>query len=458
MKTLVLNRCMLSGGNTRRVSNSKASYLIVPVTMMVEGVHSGTKGPLLYEAVEGRASVESWNNVTICNGHPPEGVSANDAVWKSTHELGTIQNARWLDGVGLVADAQLDVALCTKNAPELLARIENKETVEVSTGLDASIVAQSGIYNASQPYVGIVRGWEPDHLAILLDSRGACSAAAGCGLDTTAAVQNQAKDDCTCHRKTRENSLFLILNEMSRDAEEREIRRWVDQQYPATQTTYSWLEDVFNTYFVVATSTPVGTVMSRIDYVFSPNLTPTVGPQVKRTVVYEEVPVSTNTIQNSATTAPAPQTAPAQTAPAAGTAQAVSTPETFEAFLTSVQNQAPPQFASQFAEIVTHHKQGREALVTAIQNHSVGKNFSKEWLDSQPLPVLQGMADMASQPVTAPADGVIQNQGATTAPAAKPSTTAPIYTRPASANGPGGQTTVHNKAQMLIPDDDAPQS
>ena len=452
MKTLVLNRCTLSGKSTRRVSNSQASYIIVPVTMMVEGVHSGTMGPLLYEAAEAQASAESWNGVTICNGHPPAGKSANASDWKPQHELGFIQNTRWLDGVGLVADAYLDVALCTKNAPDLLTRIDNKETVEVSTGLDAAIVAQSGIHNSNQAYIGIVREWSPDHLAILLESKGACSADVGCGLDTTAAIHNENKsksEDCACRRKSREDALFLILNERSRDEEHREIRMWIEQKYPATNTTYSWLEDVYSGYFVVATSTPIGTVMYRVDYAFNPHLTATVGPQVRRTVVYEEVPVTTTTVQNSSTAADA------GAGTGAAAQAAASVPDTFEAYLTSIQNSAPAQYASQLNEVVTHFKQGREALIVAIQNNEVGKRFSREWLDSQPLPVLQGMADFAA--ATAAAAGSagqtaasVQNQDTS---AKKPAST-PIYARPASASGPGGQSaTVHNSSQMLIPDE-----
>lgn len=45
-------------------------YVVVPVTMMVEGVHSGSKGPLLHTSEELGKIPESWNGMPVTVDHP----------------------------------------------------------------------------------------------------------------------------------------------------------------------------------------------------------------------------------------------------------------------------------------------------------------------------------------------------------------------------------------------------
>ena len=65
---------------TREAILNGREYIVVPVTMMVEGVHQGSQGSLLHTAEELGKIPESWNGIPVTVGHPAvEGkfVSAN---------------------------------------------------------------------------------------------------------------------------------------------------------------------------------------------------------------------------------------------------------------------------------------------------------------------------------------------------------------------------------------------
>src|SRR5690606_35850763 len=56
-------------------------YWVVPVVMMVEGVHHGSKGPLLYSEEELADSASDWSGMPVVIGHPKDSkgkyISAN---------------------------------------------------------------------------------------------------------------------------------------------------------------------------------------------------------------------------------------------------------------------------------------------------------------------------------------------------------------------------------------------
>ena len=51
-----------------------------------------------------------------------------------------------------------------------------------ATGLRTSDEHVSGVHNDGRAYIAIARKYRPDHLAILLNERGACSIQDGCGV------------------------------------------------------------------------------------------------------------------------------------------------------------------------------------------------------------------------------------------------------------------------------------
>ena len=158
-------------------------YIVVPVVMMVEGVHSGSRGPLLHTAAELGKITEAWNGIPITLSHPQTDntfVSANSPQVLTQYQIGRVFNAV-MDGTKLKAEAWFDVQALTAKDPAALARIQAGEIMEVSVGVYSEEVEEEGTYN-NEEYKAIATNLRPDHLALLPGETGACSVADGCGL------------------------------------------------------------------------------------------------------------------------------------------------------------------------------------------------------------------------------------------------------------------------------------
>jgi len=157
--------------------------IIVPVVMMVEGVHHGSYGPLLHRIEDLGRFPESWNGIPVVINHPQEDgtyISANypDVVDKQV--VGRVYNTT-VEGKKLKAEVWLNENKLSEVAPEILERIYAGEILEVSVGVYVDEEEVEGDYNG-ESYKAIARNHRPDHLAILSGCVGACSVADGCGL------------------------------------------------------------------------------------------------------------------------------------------------------------------------------------------------------------------------------------------------------------------------------------
>jgi hypothetical protein len=82
----------------------------------------------------------------------------------------------------MYGDAGLDVQRVQQVDERVWAAIQNRRTLEVSTGLFTDNIPTMGIFNGRE-FFGIATNHKPDHLAVLPDQIGACSIADGCGLN-----------------------------------------------------------------------------------------------------------------------------------------------------------------------------------------------------------------------------------------------------------------------------------
>jgi hypothetical protein len=183
--------------------------LVAPCRMLIEGVHNGSQGPGYYSKEEISAKPAVWNHMPIMVGHPKDStgkyISARSSAGVlNSSKVGILLNTKVTDG-GKYLDTE---AWFIENRVKQIDNriydaLNNNTPMEVSTGLDATIIETSGIWN-SEKYDFIVTNFEPDHLAILPDQIGACSLADGAGLlvnqgklpqafsqTLTKAVQNQ---------------------------------------------------------------------------------------------------------------------------------------------------------------------------------------------------------------------------------------------------------------------------
>jgi len=158
-------------------------YLVVPVIMMVEGVHHGSHGAVLHTAEELGKFPASWDGIPVTLGHPKvdgQYVSANTPEILKDWAIGTIFNTR-MDGKDLKAEAWIDETKLIAFSPKTATRINNGEIIEVSIGVFSDEDIIEGFYGIEQ-YSAIAKNHRPNHLALLPDEVGACSIMDGCGL------------------------------------------------------------------------------------------------------------------------------------------------------------------------------------------------------------------------------------------------------------------------------------
>lgn len=156
-------------------------YLVVPVVMMVEGVHSGNRGAMMH-TIEELGKV-NWNKIPVVMNHPQvngEFVSAKIPSVLNEVGIGMVENPK-VKGSSLVAEAWIVEERLAELSPETLEKINRGEEIEVSVGLFADSEDSYGIYK-DEVYSGIIKNIIPDHLAILEGVIGACSIKDGCGI------------------------------------------------------------------------------------------------------------------------------------------------------------------------------------------------------------------------------------------------------------------------------------
>ncbi len=171
--------------HVRTETHQGRRHLVVPVVMMVEGVHNGSHGNIFHPASELGRFPGSWNGIPVTVQHPEENgtnISANQPGVIDTWTVGRVYNTV-MDGSRLRAEAWLDEERIANLSPQALAAIMNGRALEVSVGIFSDEEETPGTWN-NEEYVAIARNHRPDHLALLPGGVGACSWADGCGVRT----------------------------------------------------------------------------------------------------------------------------------------------------------------------------------------------------------------------------------------------------------------------------------
>lgn len=184
---------------------NEREYIVVPMSMILEGVHAGSEGAIYYSKSELSKTPYMWNMKPITVRHPAKGVTATELDVYKKQAIGMIMHTQWKDDK-LKAEAWIDTKLAKKTAPTVLQHIEYDIPMEVSTGLFADCVLEEGTWN-DEHYDAIATNIRADHLAILPDKSGACSIQDGAGL-----LVNQAQtQDANLHPNQTDKTLTEIL-------------------------------------------------------------------------------------------------------------------------------------------------------------------------------------------------------------------------------------------------------
>lgn len=245
------------------------SYTVVPMVMLLEGVHAGSQGPLFYPAEELAEVPNVWNSKPVVVYHPEmngQGISACDPEVLTNYGIGLIMNTRFEDGK-LKAEAWIDPEQANRVDNRIMEAIESNKMLELSTGLyTENEEAEEGAEFNGTPYTYIARNYKPDHLAILPDKIGACSIEKGAGF-----IRNAVKDELpngvvsAIEYKARKLAEPYIKNAKSFNNIHEDLRRLLNERF-GTDEDWVWIEDVYSNPNFVVFEIEGQTDLLKIDY------------------------------------------------------------------------------------------------------------------------------------------------------------------------------------------------
>ncbi len=247
--------------------HQEKAHIVVPVVMMVEGVHCGSDGPLLHSIGELGKYPDSWNGIPVVIYHPMKDnhpVSANSPDIIDTRMVGRVYNTN-VDGTKLKAEVWLDEDKLNNVSPDTLEAVNNSKTMEVSVGVFTDKEDTVGVYEGEE-YKGIACNHRPDHLAILPDMIGACSCEDGCGLGVNENSEDMEK------LLLKINKEGYSINQIG-DYKKTGYREKMDSVYTAlrgldSDTKYHYIEELYDSELIYNESSKEGTKMYKRSYKF----------------------------------------------------------------------------------------------------------------------------------------------------------------------------------------------
>jgi hypothetical protein len=179
----------------RSVTINGREWLIAPATSIVVGVLPGSDGSLFYPAKHVSRNPSKWDGIPLLINHPTlngQPVSARYPGIVAANGVGFAYNSHFNESrQSLRHQFHFDVESLRRIQPATLADIQSGRKVEISTGLylrklpivgpDGSTLAFNG-----KPYTHTTSNYRPDHIAILVNERGACGVDDGCGINNMA--------------------------------------------------------------------------------------------------------------------------------------------------------------------------------------------------------------------------------------------------------------------------------
>lgn len=238
--------CNLLPSNCRLDNLEGREHIVVPMVMLVEGVHNGSDGPFLYSHEELAKAPSAWDYKPVVVYHPEkngQGVSACKPEILNSRKVGVVLNTKF-EGGKLKAEAWIEKERANLIDDRIMTALQANEMMELSTGLFADFEDKTGEWKG-ESYNGIARNFRPDHLAILPDKIGACSINDGAGF-----LRNQKGEKGFLSKLMQR----LIGNEMSFDNIRSQLCQSINEKYNIDPSKmngpYVWVADVYPTFVV----------------------------------------------------------------------------------------------------------------------------------------------------------------------------------------------------------------
>jgi len=249
-------------GLTRHDQMGGRDYLVAPAVMMLEGVLNGSGGPIYYPKDEISKFPAAWNSKPVVVYHPERngvGITACDPDIITNRGIGVMLNTKWEDDK-LKTEVWFEIERANIVDNRIMEAVENKKVMELSTGLYIESDGIAGEFNGKH-YDGTARNFQPDHLALLPDLKGACSVDDGAGflrlnkentnivIDVTKIGDEERKyilanDDGIVARISSKMATY-IQNEMSHS----NIRGLLSSLLKVNNEDL-WIDEVFDSFFI----------------------------------------------------------------------------------------------------------------------------------------------------------------------------------------------------------------
>lgn len=229
------------------------SYRVFPATLVQEQVLHNNLGKTFLPAEEIEASVDAWNKIPVVLRHPSRRgmpVSARDPDVLEQRGVGEVFRARFEDGA-LKGEVWISEQRLRDldEAADVVNRVERGEPGELSTGFATAVENEGGVHNG-ESFDKTLRNIGPDHLALLVEEKGACSVEDGCGLGVNHQGPCECEEDDVDEQKVAESiwgrlRAFLTSHNSEEIAMDRErvIATLVDAGCPLSEERLAELED-----------------------------------------------------------------------------------------------------------------------------------------------------------------------------------------------------------------------
>lgn len=169
-----------------KILNGK-TYIVLPVVMLVEGVHIGSDGiPTLYTKNSIAKNISFWNGKPATLNHPSNNNGEPTLIGESPEifskfKIGEIFHTKFED------KKLKSLLFLEKNILyNIIPNFDSLKEINVSTGGVVYGNFKKGTFNSAdgkkEEYEFEVDGMLPDHMAILPNTNGACSWDDGCGI------------------------------------------------------------------------------------------------------------------------------------------------------------------------------------------------------------------------------------------------------------------------------------
>jgi hypothetical protein len=250
-----------TGYTIREVQHQGRKHIVVPVIMMVEGVHNGSAGPILHTIQGLGMFLESWNSIPVVIDHPVmdgQNISANSPEIIDSRTVGRVYNTH-VNNTRLMAEAWIDEEKIRQLSAVALNAIVNQEPLDVSVGIYTEEETIQGNWNG-ETYEGIARNYHPDHLALLPGGTGACSWNDGCGIRSNNKKEGGSNVMSDEELKTQKSSHIQSLIDSNVDQGYRTLVQSAQQKIDAmdSDSVVHFLQEVYDEYVVYEARMRVG--------------------------------------------------------------------------------------------------------------------------------------------------------------------------------------------------------